>query len=318
MLRQTQSAIVFVQQLGRGLRKADGKEYLVVIDFIGNYANNFLIPIALFGDESLNKESLRKGLIDAEEIGVLPGLSSVRFDKISQDRILRSIADTSLDSMLRASRQRSSRCVTAWAAFRTHGTSCASNRPTQSSWLPNERTTPRLSRRYSETAGQLAPAESKALQLLSHEVLPVEACTRGGAPRARSTASANCQAGRYCSRVRRGAGLTCSSKLRRQCNRHIHVGTARRCRPDPLRGSDHDPDSRRRGCGRRFRRELVRRGMSLSPGLWTTSSRTGRALVTRRDYDGGDPFCCGASVLPKGGRASALLATQVAVHALRL
>ncbi len=52
MLRQTQSSIVFVQQLGRGLRKAPGKEYVVVIDFIGNYANNYLIPIALFGDDS--------------------------------------------------------------------------------------------------------------------------------------------------------------------------------------------------------------------------------------------------------------------------
>ena len=39
MLRQTQSAIVFVQQLGRGLRLAEGKDYLVVIDFIGNYNN---------------------------------------------------------------------------------------------------------------------------------------------------------------------------------------------------------------------------------------------------------------------------------------
>ena len=34
MLRPTQSAIIFVQQLGRGLRKADDKEYLTVIDFI--------------------------------------------------------------------------------------------------------------------------------------------------------------------------------------------------------------------------------------------------------------------------------------------
>ncbi len=81
MLRQTQSAIVFVQQLGRGLRKLAGKDYLVVIDFIGNYANNFLIPIALFGDESLNKESLKQHLIAAEEAGVLPGLASVRFDR---------------------------------------------------------------------------------------------------------------------------------------------------------------------------------------------------------------------------------------------
>lgn len=101
MLRQTQSAIVFVQQLGRGLRKHPGKEYLVVIDFIGNYSNNFLIPIALFGDESLNRESLRKNLISAEEAGALPGLSSVQFDRISQERVLASIKGTKLDSVPR-------------------------------------------------------------------------------------------------------------------------------------------------------------------------------------------------------------------------
>lgn len=101
MLRQTQSAIVFVQQLGRGLRLADDKDYLVVIDVIGNNTNNFLIPIALFGDESLNRESLREKLNETVEGGVLPGLSSVSFDEISRDRILRSIEATALDSMRR-------------------------------------------------------------------------------------------------------------------------------------------------------------------------------------------------------------------------
>jgi hypothetical protein len=99
MLRQTQSSIIFIQQLGRGLRKADGKEYLVVIDFIGNYKNNYLIPVALFGDDSLNKESLRKNLIAAEEVGVLEGLSSVRFDRIAQERVLRSLATVKLDRL---------------------------------------------------------------------------------------------------------------------------------------------------------------------------------------------------------------------------
>ena len=33
MLRPTESPIVFIQQLGRGLRKYDGKEYVVIIDF---------------------------------------------------------------------------------------------------------------------------------------------------------------------------------------------------------------------------------------------------------------------------------------------
>lgn len=99
MLRQTQSSIVFVQQLGRGLRKAPNKECVIVLDFIANYANNYLIPIALFGDESLNKESLRQKMIAAEEAGVLPGLASVRFDKISQDRVLRAITAAKLDSI---------------------------------------------------------------------------------------------------------------------------------------------------------------------------------------------------------------------------
>ena len=99
MLRQTQSAIVFVQQLGRGLRLAKGKDYLVVIDFIGNYNNNFLIPIALFGDESLNRESLRERLNETVEAGALPCLSSVSFDEVSRERILRSITKTALDSM---------------------------------------------------------------------------------------------------------------------------------------------------------------------------------------------------------------------------
>ena len=42
MLRPTESAIIFVQQLGRGLRKEESKEYLTVIDFI-KLRKNYLI-----------------------------------------------------------------------------------------------------------------------------------------------------------------------------------------------------------------------------------------------------------------------------------
>ncbi|MBR2142523.1 DEAD/DEAH box helicase family protein [Anaerovibrio sp.] len=38
-LRPTESSVIFLQQLGRGLRKYHGKNYLVVLDFIGNYVN---------------------------------------------------------------------------------------------------------------------------------------------------------------------------------------------------------------------------------------------------------------------------------------
>ena len=73
MLRPTQSPIVFIQQLGRGLRKAEGKEYVVILDFIGNYKNNFMIPIALSGDRSYNKDNIRRYLrekIDLEKFQV--------------------------------------------------------------------------------------------------------------------------------------------------------------------------------------------------------------------------------------------------------
>jgi superfamily II DNA or RNA helicase/HKD family nuclease len=89
MLRPTQSAIIFVQQLGRGLRKAEGKEYLTVIDFIGNYTNNFLIPIALFGDTSYNKDNLRK--LIAGGSNQIPGTSTINFDKISKEKIYAAI-----------------------------------------------------------------------------------------------------------------------------------------------------------------------------------------------------------------------------------
>ena len=89
MLRPTQSAIIFIQQLGRGLRKVDGKSYLTVIDFIGNYENNYLIPIALYGDTSYNKDSLRKLIKEGSRM--IPGASTVNFDQISKERIFKSI-----------------------------------------------------------------------------------------------------------------------------------------------------------------------------------------------------------------------------------
>jgi superfamily II DNA or RNA helicase/HKD family nuclease len=89
MLRPTQSAIIFVQQLGRGLRKIDSKDYLTVIDFIGNYNNNYLVPIALYGDRSYNKDALRKLISSGSSL--IPGCSTINFDRISKDKIFESI-----------------------------------------------------------------------------------------------------------------------------------------------------------------------------------------------------------------------------------
>ncbi len=96
MLRNTQSSIVFVQQLGRGLRKHPDKEYVTIIDFIGNYKNNYLIPIALFGDHSMNKENYRR---EVREAAAVKGLTTVNFEEVAKKQIFAAIANTNFSSM---------------------------------------------------------------------------------------------------------------------------------------------------------------------------------------------------------------------------
>ena len=89
MLRPTQSPIVFIQQLGRGLRKADGKEFVVILDFIGNYERNFMIPIALSGDRTYNPDTIRKYVISGNN--TIPGASTIHFDPVAKEKIFQSI-----------------------------------------------------------------------------------------------------------------------------------------------------------------------------------------------------------------------------------
>lgn len=66
-LRPTESPTVFLQQLGRGLRKDDNKKYLNVLDFIGNYKKANLIPFLLKGSE-YETRTLKSGkIIPSEE-----------------------------------------------------------------------------------------------------------------------------------------------------------------------------------------------------------------------------------------------------------
>lgn len=97
MLRPTQSPIVFIQQLGRGLRKAEGKEFVVILDFIGNYNNNFMIPIALSGDRTYNKDNIRRYIVEGGR--VIPGASTVHFDEISRKRIFASVDNANFSAI---------------------------------------------------------------------------------------------------------------------------------------------------------------------------------------------------------------------------
>lgn len=97
MLRPTQSAIIFVQQLGRGLRKAENKEFVVILDFIGNYKNNFMIPMALSDDRSFNKDTIRRYTVEGTR--VIPGASTINFDEISRNKIYEAIDQVNFRSV---------------------------------------------------------------------------------------------------------------------------------------------------------------------------------------------------------------------------
>lgn len=89
LLRPTNSAIVFIQQLGRGMRKFKNKEYLTVLDFIGNYRRSFLIAIALSGSRYYDKDSLKVSV--KEDFRDIPGPSYVQMDTIAKERILKQL-----------------------------------------------------------------------------------------------------------------------------------------------------------------------------------------------------------------------------------
>ncbi|MEM5418624.1 DEAD/DEAH box helicase [Staphylococcus gallinarum] len=98
MLRETESSIIFIQQLGRGLRKSDNKEYVTVIDFIGNYDKNYLIPIALSGDQSQNKDNYKRFLTSNT---ALNGVSTINFEEVAKKKIYESLKKVKLSSASR-------------------------------------------------------------------------------------------------------------------------------------------------------------------------------------------------------------------------
>lgn len=95
-LRNTQSKTVFLQQLGRGLRKYPGKDYVTVIDFIGNYKHNYLVPLALNDDTTCDRDQARQEVRFPQNINV----STINFSQIASEHILASLVENKLDSMV--------------------------------------------------------------------------------------------------------------------------------------------------------------------------------------------------------------------------
>lgn len=89
MLRPTESATVFIQQLGRGLRKSASKNCLTVLDFVGNQNKNFRFDMKYSRLLGLG----RRKLADAVENGFpyLPTGCHFELDKVSREQVLENL-----------------------------------------------------------------------------------------------------------------------------------------------------------------------------------------------------------------------------------
>lgn len=89
MLRPTESATVFIQQLGRGLRKSESKKSLTVLDFVGNQNKNFRFDMKYGRLLGLG----RRKLVAAVETGFpfLPTGCHFELDKVSREQVLQNL-----------------------------------------------------------------------------------------------------------------------------------------------------------------------------------------------------------------------------------
>jgi superfamily II DNA or RNA helicase len=89
MLRPTESATVFIQQLGRGLRKSASKKSLTVLDFVGNQNKNFRFDMKYGRLLGLG----RRKLVDAVQDGFpfLPTGCHFELDKVSREQVLQNL-----------------------------------------------------------------------------------------------------------------------------------------------------------------------------------------------------------------------------------
>ena len=101
-LRPTMSSTIFIQQIGRGLRKAQNKDFVTIIDFIGNHKKDYLL-INYFSNEVDNKDTLftKKEKIINEiknQFSNIPKSCYVELDRICQNRIIEKIEKINFSS----------------------------------------------------------------------------------------------------------------------------------------------------------------------------------------------------------------------------
>lgn len=97
LLRPTESATLFLQQLGRGLRRTHGKSVLTVLDFIGQQRREFRFDAKMMALTGATRREVAERL--DQEHPWLPGGSAIHLDRVAKDIVLASVRDQ-LDSRL--------------------------------------------------------------------------------------------------------------------------------------------------------------------------------------------------------------------------
>lgn len=101
-LRPTLSSTIFIQQIGRGLRKYKNKDFVTIIDFIGNHRKDYLIT-KVFSEELQGRDYIydKKEKIINEiknQFPNIPGASYIELDRICQERIIKKIEKINFNS----------------------------------------------------------------------------------------------------------------------------------------------------------------------------------------------------------------------------
>lgn len=86
LLRPTQSSTIFIQQLGRGLRRAPDKAVLTVLDFIGQQHREFRFDVRYRALTGYGRKQLKKAVED--EFPFLPSGSQIMLDRVARDIVL--------------------------------------------------------------------------------------------------------------------------------------------------------------------------------------------------------------------------------------
>lgn len=111
LLRPTQSPVIFQQQIGRGLRLADGKDSCLVLDFVGQYSEGFRFDTLLRTITGLTRAELKDSVENG--FGLLPAGCHIQFDRVARERVL-----SNLRAALNLNAVRLRQELASWAALR--------------------------------------------------------------------------------------------------------------------------------------------------------------------------------------------------------